>query len=158
MNWEMPLLLGFIIILGGVAGTPDIDHNFVTDENGLRHYTLIPEYTHLDNPYNDLTTVSLLRYENAWNVLDEFAAHKDSSDTITEDYQHFSHSFLLFGVLSAMIGIMVLTRFAKCFWPNLDLRYMPIILRTRLEWLERKTNLCCINYYKSHNMILFWRI
>jgi len=66
MDWDFALLLGFILVFGAIVGAPSYDHNFVINENGLRHYVLVPENYFQDNLYNEITAYLFLRYENPW--------------------------------------------------------------------------------------------
>ena len=104
MNWEMPLLLSFIMILWGVSGAPDINYNFVTDENGFRHYVLIPEYGHLEDPFNKLTNVQFLRYENVWDELNMNTneGYDDDQSTITGLMEQAENALITFSPLSEL--------------------------------------------------------
>ena len=117
-TWDMTLLLGFILLLGIVANTPSIHYNFVTDENGLRHYTLLPEISSLNyNPYNSLTHVQFTKYENMWDLFDASLV-----DWMAEANIPFSSSILQpplspFFLVLASVGIMAVFA-TRYFWPN----------------------------------------
>ena len=66
MDWDFSLLLGFILVFGMLVGAPSYDHNFVIDENGLKHYFLVPENYIQNNRYDELTAQLFLRYDNLW--------------------------------------------------------------------------------------------
>jgi len=66
MNWDLGVLLCFILAFGVVTSVPSIDHDFTIDENGLRHYILEPENHDQSNQYDKVTTNLFLRYDNPW--------------------------------------------------------------------------------------------
>jgi len=109
--WNITLLLGFILLLSVVASIPSIHYDFVTDENGLRHYILLPEISSLNyNPYGSLTNVQFTEYDNMW----------DLSDASLVDWMgmiNILQSSLLFLVLASIEIISIIAM--RHFWSNI---------------------------------------
>ena len=66
MNWEVPLLLGFLLLLSAWVSFPLADQYFFIDSHGVKHYILTPEISGHDNVTDDLTNILFTRYENPW--------------------------------------------------------------------------------------------
>lgn len=66
MQWEVPLLLGFIILFGFWATTPEQFYH--TDFMGIKHYIMTPAVTEEQNDLNELTNVLFLKYRDPWKI------------------------------------------------------------------------------------------
>ena len=65
MNWELPLLLGFFLLLSTWNSSPLTDHYFFIDSYGIKHHILTP-YVSNHNAATNLTNFLFTRYENPW--------------------------------------------------------------------------------------------
>ncbi len=74
MKWELPLLLGFILLFSAWVSFPSDNQYFYVDSEGIKHYILTPEISDYDNSLNNLTNVLFNRYENPWITPDTFIA------------------------------------------------------------------------------------
>jgi len=72
MKWELPLLLGFILLFSAWISFPSDNQYFYFDSEGIKHYILTPEISDYDNSLNNLTNVLFNRYENPWITPDTF--------------------------------------------------------------------------------------
>jgi len=66
MKWELPLLVGFILLFSIWTTFPSDNNYFYTDANGFRHYILTPAISAYDNAIDSLTNVQFTRYDNPW--------------------------------------------------------------------------------------------
>jgi len=66
MNWEVPLLLGFLLLFSACVSFPLTDQYFFIDSNGIKHHILTPEISDYDNAADNLTNILFTRYENPW--------------------------------------------------------------------------------------------
>ena len=66
MNWEVPLLLGFLLLFSAWISFPLTDHYFFVDSHGVKHHILTPEILDHDNAADNLTNILFTRYENPW--------------------------------------------------------------------------------------------
>ncbi|HXV38265.1 MAG TPA: hypothetical protein VD699_01635, partial [Nitrosopumilaceae archaeon] len=66
MNWEIPLLLGFLLLFSAWVSFPLSDHYFFIDSHGIKHHILTPEISDHDNVADSLTNILFTRYENPW--------------------------------------------------------------------------------------------
>ena len=71
MNWELPLLLGFFLLLSTWNSSPLTDHYFFIDSYGIKHHILTP-YVSDHNAATNLTNFLFTRYENPWMEYAEF--------------------------------------------------------------------------------------
>jgi len=67
LDWEIPLLLGFILLFSAFGYSADFDQNFVVDSTGTKHYVAIPESLTDNSLYDDLSSVRFTKFENPWN-------------------------------------------------------------------------------------------
>jgi len=66
MKWELPLIVGFILLFSIWTTFPSDNNYFYTDANGFRHYVLTPAISAYDNAIDSLTNVQFTRYDNPW--------------------------------------------------------------------------------------------
>ena len=66
MNWEVPLLLGFLLLFSAWVSFPLADQYFFIDSHGIKHHILTPEKSDHDNVADNLTNMLFTRYENPW--------------------------------------------------------------------------------------------
>ncbi|MGI0009633.1 MAG: hypothetical protein ACRD92_08440 [Nitrosopumilaceae archaeon] len=66
MNWEVPLLLGFLLLFSAWVSFPSADHYFFVDSHGIKHHILTPELLDHDNAADNLSNILFTRYENPW--------------------------------------------------------------------------------------------
>jgi len=65
MNWELPLLLGFLLLFSAWVSFPLTDNYFFIDSYGIKHHILTPEISD-HNAANNLTNILFTRYESPW--------------------------------------------------------------------------------------------
>jgi len=66
MNWEVPLLLGFLLLFSAWVSFPLTDQYFFIDSNGIKHHILTPEKSDHNDIEDNLTNILFTRYENPW--------------------------------------------------------------------------------------------
>lgn len=66
MNWEVSLLLGFLLLFSAWISFPSADNYFFIDSHGIKHHILTPEILDHDNAADNLTNMLFTRYENPW--------------------------------------------------------------------------------------------
>jgi len=66
MNWEVPLLLGFLLLFSAWVSFPLTDQYFFIDSHGIKHHILTPDISDHDNVADNLTNMLFTRYENPW--------------------------------------------------------------------------------------------
>ena len=66
MAWDIPLLIGFLLLFNAWA-SPAVDDAYFVDSNGIKHYVAVPEITSYDNNVDDFTNSLFLKYEDPWS-------------------------------------------------------------------------------------------
>ena len=67
-HWEVPFVLGFILLFSVWASFPTAEGQFFTiDSSGHKHYVLTPEVSDDNNLFGDITNLLFLRYEDPWH-------------------------------------------------------------------------------------------
>jgi len=70
MQWEIPVLLSFLLLFNiGLVDSPS-NTNFVIDSYGVKHYVLTPAVSNHNKYFEGLTNVLFQKYENPWEQND----------------------------------------------------------------------------------------
>ncbi len=67
MQWEVSLLLGFIILFGFWTTTSS-DENYHTDFMGIKHYIMTPTVSEEQINLDEFTNVLFLKYRDPWKI------------------------------------------------------------------------------------------
>ena len=68
MRWEVPLLLGFILLFGFWSTTSGGEY-YHTDFKGVKHYIMAPAVSEDRSNLEELTNVLFLKYRDPWETL-----------------------------------------------------------------------------------------
>ena len=69
MKWEVPLLIGFLLLFSIWISLP-VTNSYYFDSNNIKHYNLTPLSSY-HNDVNNLTNILFIKYENPWNTHSE---------------------------------------------------------------------------------------